>query len=202
MTHTHYRHVEQHFDARIVAAREGIVETAFYLRNDLLGEPWFYRLATNSYSMSATSADAQRYMRLVAYLPAALHPRIESALVICFGVGSTASAVTDLPDVRRIDVVDVSRDILELSDIAFPDPQRHPLRDSRVTVHVEDGRFYLQQTARRYDLITGEPPPPSGSIRVGWRPTGCRCTNCSRGTRWQSSGRSATPSRTARSGPA
>ena len=160
MTHTHYRHVEQYFDARIVAAREGIVETAFYLRNDFLGEPWFYRLATNSYSMSATSADAQRYMRLFAYLPAALHPRIESALVICFGVGSTASAVTDLPDVRRIDVVDVSRDILELSDIAYPDPQRHPLRDSRVTVHVEDGRFYLQQTARRYDLITGEPPPP------------------------------------------
>jgi spermidine synthase len=27
-------------------------------------------------------------------------------------------------------------------------------------VHIEDGRFFLQHTARRYDLITGEPPPP------------------------------------------
>jgi predicted membrane-bound spermidine synthase len=160
MTHTHYRFVEDHFGGRIVAAREGIVETAFYLRYDLLGEPWYYRLATNSYSMSATSADAQRYMRLFAYLPAALHPRIERALVICFGVGSTAAAVTDLPEMRAIDVVDVSRDILALSDIAFPDARHHPLHDPRVSVHVEDGRFFLQQTARRYDLITGEPPPP------------------------------------------
>ena len=30
-------------------------------------------------------------------------------------------------------------------------------------VHVEDGRQYLQTTAARYDLITGEPPPPRGA---------------------------------------
>ena len=35
-----------------------------------------------------------------------------------------------------------------------------PLRDARFTTHVEDARFYLQTTHRRYDLITGEPPPP------------------------------------------
>jgi hypothetical protein len=34
------------------------------------------------------------------------------------------------------------------------------LRDGRVTVRVEDGRFFLQQTGKHYDLITGEPPPP------------------------------------------
>jgi spermidine synthase len=160
MTHTHYRRVEAHFGERLVATREGIVETAFYLSHEFLGEPLYYRLATNSYSMSSTDIRAQRYMKLFAYLPAALHPRIERALVICFGVGSTASAVASLPDVRAIDVVDVSRDILEMSDIAYPDARHHPLRDRRVTTRVEDGRFFLQQTARRYDLITGEPPPP------------------------------------------
>ena len=33
-------------------------------------------------------------------------------------------------------------------------------RDPRVRVHVEDGRHFLQTTTRRFDLITGEPPPP------------------------------------------
>ena len=160
MTGVHYRHVEDRFAARLVAVREGIAETAFYLANDFLGEPLDYRLATNAYSMSGTGIRSQRYMKLFAYLPAALHPRLEHALLVCFGVGATASALTDLPDVKSIDVVDVSRDILEMSDIVHPDPQRNPLRDPRVRVHVEDGRFFLQQARRRYDLITGEPPPP------------------------------------------
>jgi hypothetical protein len=110
--------------------------------------------------MASTAVSAQRYMKLFAYLPAALHPRIERALLICFGVGATAGALTDLPDIKAIDVVDVSRDILEMNDVVHPDPREQPLRDPRVSVHIEDGRFFLQQTARRYDLITGEPPPP------------------------------------------
>jgi hypothetical protein len=38
--------------------------------------------------------------------------------------------------------------------------ERVPLDDPRVRVHVEDGRYFLQATDRRFDLITGEPPPP------------------------------------------
>ena len=155
-----HREVEARFAGRIVAAREGVAETAFYLAHDFLGEPLFFRLATNSYSMASTAPGAQRYMKLFAYLPAALHPRIESAALLCFGTGATAAALADLPELRELDVIDVSRDILEMSDVVHPDPRRHPLRDPRVTVRIEDGRFFLQQTAKRYDLITGEPPPP------------------------------------------
>ena len=160
MSGAYYRSVEERFAGRIVAAREGLVQTTFYLAHDFLGEPLYLRLATNSYSMASTAVGVQRYMKLFVYLPAALHPGIERALLLCFGVGSTAAALTDLPEVKAIDVVDVSRDILEMSDLAHPDPVRHPLRDPRVKVHVEDARFFLQQTAARYDLITGEPPPP------------------------------------------
>ncbi|HJS37657.1 MAG TPA: fused MFS/spermidine synthase, partial [Burkholderiales bacterium] len=160
MTGTHYRDVEARHGARIVAAREGLSQTTFYLRHDFLGEPLFHRLVTNSYSMASTAVGVQRYMKLFAWLPAALHPKIESALVLCFGVGATASAVAALPEVKAIDVVDTSRDILEMSEVVFPDAATHPLRDPRVSVHVEDARLFLQLAARRYDLVTGEPPPP------------------------------------------
>lgn len=160
MKETHYPFVEAQAGARLVAVREGLVETAFYFEHRLLGETLYHRLQTNSHSMSASDVGSQRYMRLFAYLPAALHPRIERALVICFGVGNTASALAELPDMKSIDVVDVSRNILELGAIAHPEPRQHPLRDPRTTVRVEDGRFFLQHTDRRYDLITGEPPPP------------------------------------------
>jgi hypothetical protein len=78
-------------------------------------------------------------------------------------VGSTAKALTDTRSLRTIDVVDISKDILEMSSIIYPVSREHPLQDPRVTVHVEDGRFFLQVTDRRFDLITGEPPPPKAA---------------------------------------
>jgi spermidine synthase len=147
----------------LVATREGTSETLMYLRRDFLGEAHQFQLVTNSTAMSGTAVQARRYMKLYAYLPVALHPGIEDALLISYGVGSTARALTDTRSIQRIEVVDVSRDILEMSDLVYPDPHEHPLRDSRVSVHVEDGRYFLETTSRRFDLITGEPPPPKAA---------------------------------------
>jgi spermidine synthase len=146
-----------------VETREGLTETLSYLRTDRFGEPAYYRLVTNAHSMSATMVIAQRYMKLFVYLPAAIHPELRRALLVCYGVGGTAQALTYTQSLEHIDVVDTSRDVLEMSRHAFPDRATHPLSDPRVEVHVEDGRFFLQTTSERYDLITGEPPPPKNA---------------------------------------
>jgi hypothetical protein len=147
--------------SRIVAVREGLTETILYLRTDRWGLPIRYRLVTNGFSMSSSSSfQARRYMNLFAYWPLALHPDPRKALLISYGVGSTAKTLTDTPWLESIDVVDVSRDILDLSRMLFAPPERHPLDDPRVRVHLEDGRFFLLTSTERYDIITGEPPPP------------------------------------------
>jgi spermidine synthase len=122
-----------------------------------------YRLVTGAFGMASTVVWAQRYMKQFVYWPVALNPGLENALLISFGIGNTAKALTDTRSLRRIDVVDISRDILEMSDIVYSDPQEHPLRDPRVRTYVEDGRFFLLTTDERYDLITSEPPPPKHS---------------------------------------
>lgn len=144
----------------IAAIREGLTETIIYLRKELWGESVNHRLITNSFSMSGTSLSGLRYMRLFVYWPMALHPDPKRALLISYGMGNTAKALTDAADLESIDIVDISRDILETSHIVFSFPEKHPLDDPRVRVHVEDGRFFLLTTDRTYDLITAEPPPP------------------------------------------
>jgi hypothetical protein len=99
-------------------------------------------------------------MKLFVYWPVALHPAPRKALLISYGVGSTAEALTDTRALRKIDIVDISRDVMEMSQIVHANPGSHPLTDPRVTVYIEDGRYYLQSTDERYDLITSEPPPP------------------------------------------
>ena len=54
-----------------------------------------------------------------------------------------------------------------MSDVIYA-PAAHPLRDPRVRLHIEDGRYFLETTAERFDLITGEPPPPRtpGAVNI------------------------------------
>jgi spermidine synthase len=147
-------------DTRIETVREGLTETTIYLQAREFDRVYCSRMLTNSMSMSANSVSCDRYMKQFVYWPVAVHPAPRRALLICFGVGSTASALTRTRELETIDMVDLSRDVLELSDIVFPDPAGHPLKDPRVRVHVEDGRFFLQTRSETWDLITGEPPPP------------------------------------------
>ncbi len=144
---------------RIAAVREGLDATLMYIEHRTLGSTHHYQLCTNAYSMSNSAFTGRRYMKLFAYWPLAVLPRVRSALIIGYGLGNTAKALTDSSDPETIDVVDVSPDILAMAPVVFPDPQEQPLADPRVRVHVEDGRYFLRATERRFDLITGEPPP-------------------------------------------
>lgn len=146
----------------VLARREGASETVVYLGQRLWGRPVEFRLFTNGHSMSGTDFGSARYMRLFAYWPSALHPAPRRALLISFGVGTTAEALAQDARLERIDVVDVSRDILRLGRLVFA-PRPYPLDDPRVRVHVEDGRFFLLTSRESYDIVTAEPPPPKNA---------------------------------------
>jgi spermidine synthase len=144
--------------AQVVAFREGINETLTYFRQDVMGTATSYRLVTNAHSMSGTGLLSRRYMRMFVDWPRAVHPGARRALLICFGVGTTAQALVDTRSLEQIDVVDISRDVLEMGRVVF-EGRPYPLDDPRVRVHVEDGRFFLLTTDQRFDVITAEPPP-------------------------------------------
>ena len=147
-------------ERRVVAVHEGRTETVVFFQRMLLGKPVSDVMLTNSFSMSTTGYGVRRYQKLYVYWPMAVHPAIRRALLIGYGVGNTAKAMTDSPSLESIDLVDLSRDILSMASIVFPNPAGAPLHDPRMHVHIEDGRYFLQATDRTFDLITGEPPPP------------------------------------------
>jgi spermidine synthase len=154
--------------AYVVKKIEGTSDTYQLLRRDLFGEPYYYRLLTNAFSMSATNPRNQRYMRLFAYLPLALRPEAEDVLLICYGCGVTADALLHGPNVRRMDIVDISKEVFALADFYSGINYSNPLRDPRVHPIVQDGRFFLQASPQQYDIISGEPPPPkvTGSVNL------------------------------------
>ena len=117
--------------------------------------------------MSATAYKAQVYQRLMAHFPLLAHPKPEKALLICFGVGNTASAIAAHDSIVRIDAVDLNDNVFETAP-EFAESNLEVFRDSRLRMIHDDGRDFLTRTDETYDLITSEPPPPlaAGAYRL------------------------------------
>ena len=158
----------RHFLGHLVKKVEGPSDTYQLLRHDLFGEPYHYQLLASGFSMSGTSPQSQRYMRMFAYLPLAFRPQSEDVLLICYGCGATADAFLHGRHVKRMDVVDISKEVLGLANFYSGINYSNPLRDPRVHPFIQDGRFFLQASPRQYDIISGEPPPPkvAGSVNL------------------------------------
>jgi len=96
--------------------------------------------------------------KVMAHLPLALMPNEpRSALVICFGMGTTYRALMSWGiDVTAVELVPSVKDAFPyyFSDAAalFANPKGK--------VVVDDGRRWLRRTSETYDLITLDPPPP------------------------------------------
>jgi spermidine synthase len=150
---------EQAGTRRVMDVSEGVNETLA-----VTDVPGFFReLLTNGHPMSSTHPKAQRYMRAFAHLPLLQMDEPKSVLVICFGVGTTTDAASLHESVTRLDVVDLSRSVLEHAPW-FASTNHDVLRDPRASVFVNDGRHHLlMQPPGTYDLITLEPPPISSA---------------------------------------
>ena len=129
------------------------------------GVPVYFRILQNAHSMSSTGYLNQRYMKLMAYVAGLYTYPVNSALNIGFGTGLTAQALLEYDSLQRLDVIDITRDIQEFGDFIYAESSTpNPLKDQRLAYHIGGARHFLRQTEQKYDVITGEPPPPANSL--------------------------------------
>jgi spermidine synthase len=134
---------------------EGVTETVMV--TEVTGEG--RRLITNSYAMSATVPGAARYMRALAHIPLLSMEAPERVLVIGFGVGNTLHAASLHPSVHRLEIADLSENVLRHAAF-FSATNGEVMARPRLAVYINDGRHHLKlQPPGTYDLITLEPPP-------------------------------------------
>lgn len=100
-------------------------------------------------------------------LPALLHSNPADALVIGLGSGDTAFAVTGRPEVRRLVVVEIigaQRGTLQQLANAYAYPGLVSLlSDPRVEHRTGDGRAYILQAGRRFDIIEADALRPTSA---------------------------------------
>ena len=117
----------------------------------------YIALKTNG-KVDASNLDSATQL-LLGDLGAVFHPHPRKVLIIGFGGGMTASAVSRFPDVERIDCVEIEPAVLEAA-AHLERLNRGVLRDPRLHVYFDDARNFLQTSHEQYDLIISEPSNP------------------------------------------
>jgi spermidine synthase len=139
-----------------VEASESTPQHLFWVKRNAAGER---TLMFDRHPMSGDAWNARLYMRSMAHLPMLLAPPSRRALLICFGVGTTADAIRLHRSLERLDVVDLNRSVYRLNQ-HFEAQNGAVLEDPRLRLFVDDGRQLVRHGSETWDFITMEPPPP------------------------------------------
>ena len=133
-------------------------------------------LLTDEFRATGTGDD-YLYMRVLGHLPVLLHPDPRTVAVLAFGTGTTAGSVSLHPEVERIEVLELSRAVIDFAgwfeDVnhgvcseGLPGLLDEGDGQARVVVRLGDGRRTLRGTPGRYDVLTMEPLLPDSPFAV------------------------------------
>jgi spermidine synthase len=118
------------------------------------GEGWNRCLLVNGIGMTRLTP----VTKFMAHLPLAFHKgQPESALVICFGMGTTYRSAMSW-DIDTT-VVELIPGVTKAFGFYHADASRF-VNNPKGHIIVDDGRRYLKRTDKKFDVIVVDPPPP------------------------------------------
>jgi spermidine synthase len=119
---------------------------------------------------STLTAD-MRLQRMLGHIPALVHKKPESVLVVACGAGVTAGTFVLHPDVKRIEICDIEPLVPTVVTPMFGKENYHVVdgidrenphmvNGKQVEVVYDDGRHFLRTTREKFDIITSDPIDP------------------------------------------
>jgi spermidine synthase len=101
-----------------------------------------------------------RLQRMLAHLPALVHPNPKSVLVVGFGAGVTAGSFLPYPGLERLVICEIEPLIPEVVSTWFVKENNNVKNDPRTTIYYDDARSYVLTSDEKFDIITSDPINP------------------------------------------
>ncbi len=144
----------------LLDSREGVVCQVSVVENEREG---FRLLYTDEFQAAGTRPE-YRYMRMLAHLPVAMTDDPTRVLVVCYGTGTTCASAATHPEVRELDIVEISPEVIDVASY-FGHVNNNVLSgagrdDLTVRVHVDDGRNFVLRSKEQWGVISLEPLMP------------------------------------------
>jgi spermidine synthase len=122
----------------------------------------------NLYSVFGNGHFIMSFPDVYQYAPAAhlfmsQHPRPRDVLLIGGGMGGLLEEILIYP-VNTVDYVELDPQQIELISGRLTGTHRDFLDDERLKIHYVDGRHYVKNTSRQYDLVISNVADPSTAV--------------------------------------
>jgi spermidine synthase len=115
----------------------------------------------NAGKIQASSDPADmRLQRMLGHLTTLVPAQQRNFLVIGFGAGATAGAVSIEPKLEHETIVEIEPLVPEFVSKYFGDHNFKVAENPKVTVRIDDGRHFLFTTDQKFDGITSDPLDP------------------------------------------
>ena len=124
------------------------------------GETWIY---ANGDVMFSTTEDENMYAEAIVHLPMAAAPVKEKVLIIGGGGGNTTREVLKYPEVKEITVVDIDSVMFDFGEnlTSLVQFNEGSLNNPKVKTVVEDGRKFIENSTKKWDVIIIDLPEPT-----------------------------------------
>jgi len=132
-----------------------------FQRIDVFESHEFGRFLVLDGYMMLTERDEFIYHEMMTHVPMAVHPNVRDVLLIGAGDGGAARELLRYPEIRRIDLVEIDSQVVEICKQFF-DFSAKSLEDERVNLYFEDGMRFVRSVKDEYDLIIVDSTDPFG----------------------------------------
>ena len=109
---------------------------------------------------ASTTPQDMRLQRMLSQLPAMLHPRPRSVLIVGCGAGVTAGGFVVQPGIERIVICEIEPLVPRVVAKYFSIQNHGVVADPRVEIVFDDARHYILTTKEKFDIITSDPIHP------------------------------------------
>jgi spermidine synthase len=109
---------------------------------------------------ASTEPYDMRLQRMLGHMPALVHPRPQSVLIVGFGAGVTAGSFVVHPDIRRIVICEMEPIIPPTATRYFARENYNVMNDPRTRIYYDDARHFVLTTRDKFDIITSDPIHP------------------------------------------
>jgi spermidine synthase len=101
-----------------------------------------------------------RLQLMLGHLPAVVHPKPRSVLIVGCGAGVTAGSFVLHPDIQRIVICEIEPLVPRVVAQYFAFENHDVLRNPNVEIIYDDARHYLLSSKEKFDIITSDPIHP------------------------------------------